>query len=247
MMEQMYHYTKVRERVWQIRELENEFNEHMTLVQGDDLAILFDTGSGNGQLREFVESVVKTPYIVINSHGHPDHILGDSEFDAIYAKKEEWDVLRYYAIQQDEDYKLPMIRELTVGQVFDLGGLHAKVIDLRGHTKGSIGLLLEEERLLLSGDAINETLWMFNYGVLPLSEFRKTLVRLKKLPFDTFLCGHSDEEKSKALVEAHLRNLEQLSVDPSTKQFYFGIETYASTYELDGIQSTIIFELKTLV
>lgn len=243
MIEQGYQYTKVRERVWQIKDDDGVYE---TLIQGKDLAILFDTGYGKRRLRKFVEEHVKTPYIVINSHGHPDHSLGDYEFDAIYAKKEEWDVIHHYVTEIQEDYMLPMLRELIIGQVIDLGGLHAKVIDMRGHTKGSIGLLLEEERLLLSGDAINERLWMFNYGALQLSELRKMMVALKKQPFDTYLGGHSNEEKSRKIIDVHLHNLDRLTVDESTKQILLGYETYTSTYEEDGLTSAIVFSLECL-
>lgn len=244
MTKQTYRYTKIRENIWQIAD---EDGVYMTLVQGKDLAVLLDTGYGREGLREFIEEQVKTPYIVVNSHGHPDHSLGDDQFDAIYARKEEWEVIHHYVTEQKEDYMLPMLRELMIGQIIDLGGLHAKVVDMRGHTKGSIGLLLLEERLLLSGDGINESLWVFNYGALPLSELRKMLVGLKKQPFDTFLGGHSEKEQDKSMIDVHLHNLDQLNVDVSTKQTIFGTETYTSTYEEGGMTSSIVFALELLV
>lgn len=243
MTKQTYQYMKIRESVWQIAD---EYGVYMTLVRGKELAILFDTGFGRGELREFVEDNVTTPYIVINSHGHPDHSLGDEQFDAIYAKKEEWGVIHHYVTAEREDYMLPMLRELMIGQVIDLGGLHAKVVDLKGHTKGSIGLLLLEERLLLAGDGMNRILLMFGYGALPLSELRKRLVSIKKQPFDTFLGGHSEKELPKELIDVHLHNLDQLKVEEATKKTLLGTETYTSTYEEGGITSSIVFDVKLL-
>jgi len=85
-----YEFTKIRENIWHIEE---ENSVCCTLVKGSKLAILFDTGYGNRDLRSFVESNISTPYIVINSHGHPDHIGGNKSFDEVYAVKEEWDLI----------------------------------------------------------------------------------------------------------------------------------------------------------
>ena len=65
-------------------------------------------------------------YLVINSHGHPDHIGGNHWFEEIRAAKEEWDVL-------------------------SLGNLHFEIISLKGHTKDSIGVLVQEGASLLQG------------------------------------------------------------------------------------------------
>ncbi len=66
------------------------------------------------------------PYLVINNHGHPDHIGGNHWFEEIRAAKEEWDVL-------------------------SLGNLHFEIISLKGHTKDSIGVLVQEGASLLQG------------------------------------------------------------------------------------------------
>jgi len=50
---------------------------------------------------------------------------------------------------------------LADNQEFNLGDLHVRVIPMPGHTQGSIGLLIEEERLLLSGDAAISMIWLF--------------------------------------------------------------------------------------
>ncbi len=54
---------------------------------------------------------------------------------------------------------------------------------MEGHTKGAVGILIEEEKLLISGDSINSGLWMFNYGALKLSQLQIMLKRLLNVPF----------------------------------------------------------------
>lgn len=88
----MYEYTKISDNIWQIAE---DNGVYCTLIKGSELAVLIDTGFGKRDLRAFVEENISTPYIVINSHGHPDHIEGNYRFEMVYALKEEWDLIRH--------------------------------------------------------------------------------------------------------------------------------------------------------
>lgn len=87
-----YQYTKIRDNIWQIR----EDDVCCTLIRGSALAVLMDTAYGEGDLRAFVEANVTTPYIVVNSHGHPDHTRGNFRFDCAYISREDLDLLRYF-------------------------------------------------------------------------------------------------------------------------------------------------------
>ena len=68
---QLYTYEKISDHIWQIAE---DDGVYCTLIKGSELAVLIDTGYGRRDLRDFVEKNISTPYIVMNSHGHPDHI-----------------------------------------------------------------------------------------------------------------------------------------------------------------------------
>lgn len=237
-------YKMIRENIWQIAD---DHGVYCTLVKGERIAILWDTGYGNSDLKEFVEGHVSTDYMVMNSHGHPDHIGGNSHFGCIYARKEEWDVIEHFAMETTGKAPDYLLKELKEGDIFDLGGIQAKVIFMEGHTKGSIGLLIEQERLLLAGDAINDHLWMFNYGAMPISRLKEMLERLKEQPFDTFLCGHFESELPKSIVDAHLKNIAVLKMDQKTKCNTIGFETYVSTYEGQEGRSVIVFSEDVLI
>ena len=60
------------------------------LFKGTDCGILYDTGIAAGNIRKVVERIMDgLPYIVINSHGHDDHVAGNYFFEEVYASREE--------------------------------------------------------------------------------------------------------------------------------------------------------------
>lgn len=235
-----YLYTKIRENIWQIAE---ESGVYCTLIKGSEMAILLDTGYGHRNLRAFVEKNISTPYIVINSHGHPDHIGGNHWFDEVYAIKKEWDVIEHFEEKKNRTYQL---KEIQIGGRISLGDIQVDIVSLEGHTKGSIGLLVQEEQLLIAGDALNEGLWLFNYGSLSMKKLYETLKKVMQMKFFTYLCGHSNQEYKKEKLLAHLHNLENLKVDESTKQDTIGFETYCSSYEDSYGKSEIVFTIDRL-
>lgn len=246
-MNHTYEYTKIRENIWQI---EDDMGVRCTLIKGSELAVLIDTGYGEWNLRHFLEENVSTPYMVINSHGHPDHIGGNHWFDTIYAIKEEWDVILHFEelLQKERgatdctniEYEL---KEIQVGQMISLGDMNIQVVPLFGHTKASVGFLVQEEKLLISGDALNESLWLFNYGSLAMANLQTTIKITMELDFDTYLCGHSGMADPKEKLLYHLKNLDNLQIDSSTKKEIFGFETYCSKYEDENGKSEIVFTL----
>lgn len=227
-------YTKIRENIWQIAEDKGVF---CTLVKGTESAILVDTGYGAYDLKAFLEANVNTPYIVINSHGHPDHIGGNYQFDKVYALKEEWDVIQHFK-EKPITYSL---KEIKTGEIISLGNIHIEIVPLAGHTRGSSGFLVPEEKLLIAGDALNEGLWLFNYGSLSMKHLYNTLKKTMKLNFNSYLGGHSNIEYQKEKLLSHINNIENLKVDKNSKHNLMGFEVYSSKYEDIHGKSEIIF------
>ncbi|MBD5540737.1 MAG: MBL fold metallo-hydrolase [Lachnospiraceae bacterium] len=232
-----FEYTKIRDNIWQIAE---DNGVYCTLVKGTELAVLIDTGFGNRDLRTFVEENVSTPYMVINSHGHPDHIGGNHWFHTVYALQEEWDLIRHFEGEQPRNYAL---KEIQIGQSISLGNMNMVVVSLTGHTKGSVGFLIPEEKFLIAGDALNECLWLFNDGSLTMKDLYGTIKATMQLDFATYLCGHSDKEYPKEKVLSHIRNIENLRIDDKTKRNMMGFEIYSSEYEDSHGKSEILFTI----
>ena len=153
------------------------------LIIGSERSILWDTGMGIGKLRERVEDLACTPVTVLNSHEHPDHIGGNSEFDEIWCYNDAAAVKRltdgydhqflidHFALNP-EDITLPLPKGFDLstysiagkaptgtvedGQVIDLGDVSLEVIHTPGHTPASIMLLDEEDAVLFAGDSFYE-------------------------------------------------------------------------------------------
>jgi len=55
------------------------------LVEGDERAVLVDTGLGLADVRAAAEALTDKPILVVNSHGHDDHRGGNWRFDDVAA------------------------------------------------------------------------------------------------------------------------------------------------------------------
>ena len=108
--------------------------------------------------------------------------------DTGYALKQEWDVIKHFEENEPKGYEL---KEIQIGQNISLGSLNIEVVSLVGHTKGSVGFIVQEEKILIAGDALNERLWLFNYGSLTMSDLYEMIKITMDLDFTTYLCGHS--------------------------------------------------------
>ena len=189
--------------------------EIMYLIEGEEKAVLVDTCLGVGHLRKFVETLTEKPITVILTHGHVDHALGAPEFDEVYMNPADNAIYEAMSpleerkgyIQANLGGKLPDFAEddyvqpapadfkvLKDGQVFDLGEIHAEVYALPGHTRGTMVVLVPEEKILILGDACNNATFLFDENSLSVEEYRENLIHVQqKLEgrfMETCLCHH---------------------------------------------------------
>jgi beta-lactamase-like protein len=190
------------------------------LIEGDTQAVLIDTGLGQGDLRSVVDRLTDKPYIIINTHGHSDHIGGNDEFSdhSIYMHMQDDCISHLENLSEEErlksfkksfnepgfygkkeydmsrQYRKFTYSNVCEGQVFDLGGRTLEVIATPGHTRGSIVLFDKEDRCLFSGDTVVSTpILIFNgLNSTTVEEFHKSLCKLKQLreKIDLIYPGH---------------------------------------------------------
>ena len=191
------------------------------LVIGEEKACVIDTMNGYNDLHQAVRSITDKPLIVVNTHGHPDHIFGNVYFDSAFLHPADLALARSFTEDpefvrfcQDNHLSMPPFSDVREGGVFDLGGRHLEVYELPGHTPGGILLLLREERILFTGDSINHHLWMQLEGCSPMDEFLQNLDRILFLEneADTILHGHAQDFDDISLLRCMRNGVEELTL-----------------------------------
>ncbi|MCR5733261.1 MAG: MBL fold metallo-hydrolase [Lachnospiraceae bacterium] len=186
----------VNDHVWLLND-----NSQATcyVVAGTRQAMVIDTSIGMCNIREAAESLTDMPLILVNTHGHGDHMGGNWCFDKAYMNQADVPIA-------EESLKWPGIKEAIKhfglvyppyehtedGHIFDLGGIELEVMHFPGHTPGEIILLDRKDRIIFSGDGIIEHIWLQLPHSLPIRVQIESMERLKPIigSFDTILHGH---------------------------------------------------------
>lgn len=186
-------------------------NTYVIYNESNDCVII-DAGNCNKRedniLFDFIENNQLKPIMILNTHAHIDHILGNyaavQKFKVPLAAhpdgKEYYKTAFAYAgafgINYDKDNTVYPDIKLFDGQVINIGEDELEVIHTPGHAKGSCCFYCEKQNLLITGDTL------FCRGVgrtdLPGGSYRELVDsikgRLYQLPDETVCyCGHGPE------------------------------------------------------
>lgn len=144
------------------------------LIFGEDICLI-DTGVASSKqvIFDYILSTGRNPEeisTIVQTHTHPDHIGATKAIKeacgcilAVHAGEQEWieDVELQFKERPIPGFHLlvggsvEVDQVLADGDVLNLGkGLTLEVFHTPGHSKGSISLLLKEDRALFSGDVI---------------------------------------------------------------------------------------------
>lgn len=194
------------------------------LIEGRQKACLVDTCCGYHDLKRYVSTLTHLPVCVILTHGHYDHTGSASLFDDVYMSSLDLPVLadhnkhrhdffvydqKTIASLKDYDYQHlnPLLtvqpRELYDHQVFDLGGLHLKMIHVPGHTPGMMCVIIEEERAIIFGDACGNSVLLHDEYATTVSTYLQSLQVLKNCDsqYDHIYRNHGSFVSQKELLD----------------------------------------------
>lgn len=160
----------------------DDYNVMVLLIEGEDRAVLLDTGFGIGNLREVVEGLTDKPITVYLTHAHGDHISGVGWWDEAYLNEDDFHL--FEATEPVE--RLEMIRRMTGneelkaedlapkftgrlipyhdGDIIELGGTTLEVVEVPGHTPGCSMFLMKEDRIMIYGDAVGRKSGLWSDG-----------------------------------------------------------------------------------
>ena len=208
----------------------NEYAQtHSYLLLGNQKAMLIDTGCGCGNLLKTVRSITDLELVVINSHGHLDHIGSNYQFDKVWISKEDEALmrksstaeeksreLRRYLLKIDPDFdndelkciiELPQVNEISYlndKMNFDLGNRTIEAISTPGHTQGSFCFLDKNNRQLYTADTICDisVLLFFNESE-SIEVFYSSVEKLYKIrkEYDLIYPGHHTMPLSTQIID----------------------------------------------
>ncbi len=158
------------------------------LLTGTEKALLIDSGMTVQNAKEIAESLTSLPVSLLNTHADRDHTGSNEEFETFYMHPAEEPVYR-------RSGKAGTILPVREGDIIDLGERELKIIELPGHTPGSIALLDAAGRVLISGDPIQRHGRIFMFG--PHRDMRAYIRSLEQLEkrkaeFDEIWPSHAD-------------------------------------------------------
>jgi len=209
-------------------------NANHILLAGRDRTVLVDSGYGRDTsitlAKVSVELAGKPLDWLVNTHCHSDHMGGNAAVRRAHECRlsipvgeapliDAWDehaLWLSYADQRCERFAFD--DTIAPGDVLDWGDLQWRAIAAPGHDMGALIFHCEEERLLITGDA----LWENGFGVLlpgpgreeRLAATRSTLERIARLDVGTVIPGHGHPFSNVAeALERSLRRLEALERD----------------------------------
>ena len=209
-------------------------NANHILLKGRDRTVLVDSGYGRDAtitLAKVSAELAGTPLDwLVNTHCHSDHMGGNAAVRRAHACGlsipageapliEAWNeqaLWLSYADQRCERFAFD--DTIAPGDVLDWGDLAWRAIAAPGHDMGALMFHCEEERLLISGDA----LWENGFGVLlpgpgreeRLAAARSTLESIAGLDVGTVIPGHGAPFSNVAeALERSLRRLEAFERD----------------------------------
>jgi len=158
------------------------------------------------KLRLFIETLHLIPVGLINTHGHFDHLMGNSFVEKTWGIKSEIHQEDNYLVEQASNQALmfgmsmpkpPLpVAFFDDGDTITFGNSSLKIIYVPGHSPGSVAFYSEADKLLIAGDII------FNGSVgrtdLPRGNHEQLITGIKEKllildPDTKVYCGHGPE------------------------------------------------------
>lgn len=176
------------------------------LLEGKEKALLIDTGMTTANAKEIAESITSLPLELINTHADPDHVGGNKGFEKFYMNAAEEINFR------NQGNNCGSIVPVKEDDIIDLGDRPLKIIDIPGHTPGSIGIVDMNNRILIGGDSVQDgDIFMFG----PMRNINKYIQSMKHLldyqnNFDVIYPSHGSFPVQKNLIEKLIEGAENI-------------------------------------
>ena len=183
---------QINENSWRIE----DSGVRCFLLTGSEKALLIDSGRELHTARDIAESLTALPVSLLNTHADRDHIGSNEQFESFYMHPAEEAHYR----RSGRGGTIVPVKE---GDTLDLGGRELRIVDLPGHTPGSIAVLDVRNRVLISGDPVQEHGRIFMFGAhRNMENYIRSLEHLEAFTdqFDEIWPSHADIPISPSLI-----------------------------------------------
>lgn len=194
---------RIDDNTWRIEDETVRF----FLLTGNRSALMIDTGMHVPHAKAIAEDLTDLPVRLLNTHADPDHVSGNASFGEFLMHPAEWE--NYHDIHGN-DGTLISVHD---GDTIDLGGRTVRLIELPGHTPGSIAVLDEEKRVLFGGDAIQDgRIFMFgsHRNLIEYIRSLKALAERYGNEFDTIYPSHGTFPVQPELIPKLIKGAEEI-------------------------------------
>jgi glyoxylase-like metal-dependent hydrolase (beta-lactamase superfamily II) len=177
------------------------------VIAGPDMAVVIDTlpfADETVVMRDFIERELQVPVrYVINTHYHADHTWGNYLFSGAkvigHTLCHEYLQTRGIPALERGQANNPSLRSVRIvlphitfdqGEMLvNVGKKNLRIFPLPGHTADSIAVLVEEDRVLFSGDTIMSLPYIVDGDV---DESIASMQKVVKLGLENIIQGHGD-------------------------------------------------------
>lgn len=201
----MENVVKLQEHFWIIE----EHGVRSFLFEGDERAMLVDTGFGSLPMKALTAELTRLPVFLVNTHTDKDHTGCNKDFEPVYMHPAEMDRYREFL---PEGCRLEQVRPLWEGDIIDLGIWKFEVVLTPGHTPGSIMLLERDKCMLVSGDTIQDSdIYLFGGGRnVPAFQYSLKKMAAMSEAFDTIWPSHGNYPLKPDVIPEILQGTEDL-------------------------------------
>lgn len=147
----------------------NPFSEN-TYVAYDETGecVIIDPGCSNPreeqELAGFIEANNLKPLLLLNTHCHVDHIMGNHFVHQTYGLLPQYNQIEQYILEAAPSHAAMFGVEMTPspsaekyideGDVITFGNSSFEILFLPGHSPGSIAFYNEEQKIIFGGDVL---------------------------------------------------------------------------------------------
>lgn len=203
--------TQIDSATWQFTEQLLGEKVYCYLLVGTERALIIDTAYGFTDIAGAIRSITALPLLVVNTHGHFDHITGNYCFGAAYLSEKDFELYqrhtRLASLEETLAYIAggglkgkaavlalrPKLKRMLAHAIpdpvplpecgfFELGNRKVEILETPGHTQGSISLLDTKNGWLFSGDTCGDEGMLLHFPeATSVRSFHQTIRDISKL------------------------------------------------------------------